>query len=197
MGIMLGLRYLIEGAVAQAIKEFKQSIRHNPQSITAHYLLGLSELEAGSYAQAELELQNVLEVNPRYLRAMDKLVLCFIAQEKYIQALELFTKFSHANFSVSHEYYTRKIFKKIENLLFNRLQQAPFSAQIYNSLGIVSYLMRRNNQAQLFWRQSLKIDHNQPEIINILNRITLTETSKKNKGENTKCLEKQQDKKVN
>lgn len=177
---MLGLRYLIDGAVAKAIYEFKQSINLNPNSITAHYLLAVGEMEAEHFVEAERELKDVLDANPHYQQAMDKLVICLIAQNKHPLALELFTKIIKINLSPSPEYFARRIFLKIEKILENKLQHAPSSYQIYNSLGIICYLMNRNNLAQRYWRQSLKINHDQPQIVNMANQLTLEKISRKN-----------------
>jgi len=172
MSIMLGIRYLIEGALPKAIYEFQQSVHLNPNSATAHYLLAVGQLQTEHFAEAERELQIALEINPQYQRAKIQLMLYFIAQEKYQPALELFTKLITSSTSLPQESYTQEIFLKMARTLQNKLPQARRPHEVYNSLGIVYYLMGHNEEAQDYWRQSLEINSNQPGVVDVLNRFT-------------------------
>ncbi len=172
MSVMLGIRYLIEGALPKAIYEFQQSVNLNPNSVTAHYLLAVGQLQTEHFEEAERELHIALGIDPQYQRARIQLVLCYIAQEKYQLALELFTKSITSSTSLPQESYAHEIFLKMVRTLQHKLPQARCPHEVYNSLGIVCFLMGHNAEAQNHWRQSLEINPNQLGMVEVLNRFT-------------------------
>ena len=57
MSIMLGIRYLTEGALEEATHEFKRSLRLDRRSAPAHHFLGVVYAHMGRLAQAERMFQ--------------------------------------------------------------------------------------------------------------------------------------------
>jgi len=69
----MGRQYAIEGMVDEAIMEFREAARANPQSEQIHYALGILYAEKGTMEAAIRELEKTLEINPKNAAAREKL----------------------------------------------------------------------------------------------------------------------------
>ncbi|MBD3185035.1 M48 family metalloprotease [Candidatus Poribacteria bacterium] len=70
----IGRQYAIEGMIDEAIVEFSNAIKLDPESEMAHYALGVLYAQKGSLDQAVEELEKALEINPGNKAIQRKLI---------------------------------------------------------------------------------------------------------------------------
>jgi Zn-dependent protease with chaperone function len=69
----MGWQYYTEGMIDEAIVEFREAARANPQSGRVHYALGILYTEKGAIEEAIGELERALELSPDNAAAREKL----------------------------------------------------------------------------------------------------------------------------
>jgi Zn-dependent protease with chaperone function len=69
----MGRQYYSEGMIDEAIMEFREAARADPQSEQPHYALGILYAEKGTVEEAIRELERTLEINPENAAAREKL----------------------------------------------------------------------------------------------------------------------------
>jgi tetratricopeptide (TPR) repeat protein len=82
----LGAMEYLDGDMDSAEREFKITLKLNPQEEMAHNNLGLIYVNKNRLAEAEEEYKKELEINPYYDNAFFNLGLLYWQQEKYAEA---------------------------------------------------------------------------------------------------------------
>lgn len=178
MGVMLGVRYLLEGALAKAISEFQQAVLLNPHSVTAHYLLGVGQFQRENFSEAERELSAALRIDPHYQQAKMQLLLCFIAEGRHQLALRSFVKLTAKAFSLPQGSFIEEVATNIAKGLEDKLSLNFHSSEIFNSLGIAHYLLGHKGKAGEYWEKSLQVAPYQPLVRVAIRRLPLASTRK-------------------
>jgi len=88
----LGVGDLREGRVTEALKNFLDSVKLNPDFAEAHNGLGLTHYMLGNHEKATAHFQKSLELKPDRAEVMNNLARVYISQNRYRLAIPLLRK---------------------------------------------------------------------------------------------------------
>ncbi len=85
----LGVNEMREGRVTEALKNFLESVNHNPEFAEAHNGLGLAHHLLGNHEKALAHFAKALELKPDYSEVMNNMARVYIGQNRYRLAIPL------------------------------------------------------------------------------------------------------------
>jgi type IV pilus assembly protein PilF len=88
----LGVNDLQEGRLTDALKNFIESTRLNPEFAEAHNGLGLAQHLLGNHEKALAHFEKALELKPDYSEVMNNIARVYIGQNRYRLAIPLLRK---------------------------------------------------------------------------------------------------------
>jgi superkiller protein 3 len=90
----LGNAYSAQGKLDEAVREYQEALRINPNLAEAHNNLGLAYSDQGKLDEAVRECQEALKINPNLAAAHLNLGLAYSRQGKLNEAIECYQGFS-------------------------------------------------------------------------------------------------------
>ncbi|MBU2043726.1 MAG: tetratricopeptide repeat protein [Candidatus Omnitrophica bacterium] len=124
-------KYLETRQFDQAIVEFQEVLKIDPESFEAYTGIGFVYIEFAKYDQAIDSFNRAIEINPGYAEAYDNIGVVYSLQRQYQQAIPYFEKAIHAN-----------------------LDYVP----AYNNLGSTYFFLNRYPEAVICYQQAFQID---------------------------------------
>ena len=85
----LATSLIVSGHYPEAIKEFQNSIRINPQNFSAHHNLAIAYMAIERLDLAEQSIKDALNINPDYTKAQNTLSKIMIEKKEYDRAIRL------------------------------------------------------------------------------------------------------------
>ncbi len=93
----LAEKYVDERQFEQAISEFTEVLKIDPQAFEAYTGIGFVYIELGKYEQALENFNKAIEINPDYAQAYDNIGVVYWLQRQYQQAIPYFEKAIYVN----------------------------------------------------------------------------------------------------
>ncbi len=87
-----GWSLLNRGMIEHAMKEFRETLKKNPNETEAHNGLGFCLVNSGRFPEAKEHFEKCLQLQPGHAGAMNGLAQCLKAEGKVAQAIELWEK---------------------------------------------------------------------------------------------------------
>lgn len=87
-----GVKYWEEGKIKEAIKEYKEAIRIEPDHASAHYNLGLIYRKQSRIKEAIGEYKKAIRIEPNYVEAHCNLGAAFYIEDQIEEAIEEYEK---------------------------------------------------------------------------------------------------------
>jgi len=161
----------------KAVASLSQILDIDPKNVRAYInsaVLYLSYLH--DFQRAESLLKTAMTEIPNNLTIINTLAQLYIMDKKYELALKYANKVLELNPDDAHAYavrgsvffYRNRLNVAVEDLE-RSLRLDPKQKRVLNNLGVIYARKGNMEKAKLLWRESLKIDHDQPEIQNYLN----------------------------
>lgn len=149
----LGLAYDAINRYDDAVEEFREAIKLNPEYIEARNNLAVQLTCRGEHAAAIEELQKVLEFNPGYTESRCNLGQVYASMERYDDAtaefketLRLDPGYAPGHNGLGNVYARQNKYSEAEVELQEAVRLDPGYAPAYSSLGLM-YLEQENNGA--------------------------------------------------
>ncbi len=132
-----GIDYYNDGMLDEAIKEFQEVLKGNPDNLEAHFNLGNVYVDKEMFEEAMSQYEKVIEIDPEHNEAILDLGMLYMDFDQIDEALILFKNASTAN---------------------------PDNAYFHFHLGEVYYRKQRYDKAVLEFNRALSINNMDPEI---------------------------------
>jgi TolB-like protein/Tfp pilus assembly protein PilF len=139
----LGALHLQKGQLSDALIWGKKGVGVNPISYVPYQLVGWTYRLLGNYPNAILWLNKSIEKKPDR-QTYEELALSYIGENKYPQAKNLITELLSLIDTSAH------IEKKTKNLKYSE------ASQIFESAGIIAFYAKEIEQAEFYFKNSLK-----------------------------------------
>jgi len=88
--VLLGMIHHREGKTAEALRDVKESLKYDPNSVDAHYLYGILKFEERKFSEAHDEAVFVISHGGRFPNAYTFLAQTHMATNRYFEALNAF-----------------------------------------------------------------------------------------------------------
>ncbi|MBW1981585.1 MAG: tetratricopeptide repeat protein [Deltaproteobacteria bacterium] len=132
----LGVIYLEQGQIQQAIESFKKALSNplysNPQD--AHYNLGRAYLKRKEYGKAILQLKQAVQIIPEFASAYNSLGEAYQgmnmlaeAEGSYRKALNYAPEYAKARLNLGRLLYQQRRFSEARQAFVEVMRQAPAS----------------------------------------------------------------------
>jgi tetratricopeptide (TPR) repeat protein len=128
--LKLGNNYIESGKYQEAIEEYKQAIKIEPDFAEAHNNLGLAYDKSGKYQEAIEEYKQAIKVKPNFPGAHNNMGIAYGESGKYQEAIKAFNQ---------------------------ALKVKPNFPEAYNNLGFAYYKSAKYQEAIKAYKQALKI----------------------------------------
>lgn len=158
---------------------YKSTLRYQKGNSRIYLNLGNSYVERGNLKMAEKEYREALKINPEYAAAYGNLGSIYLRQDRNKEAKEMLMKalevrpfYPEAHYNLGLANYREGKYKKSEENLITATQQMPQFYQAWNSLGELYIREKEANKAVECFKKSLQIFPNQPEVKQIIDKIT-------------------------
>ncbi len=176
--LYLAQLYSSQHKYPEAIVQFQRILKLNPDNVSANYLLGSIYLEQEDREQAKAYFKKVLTVEPDHDQALNSLAYMYAEDGVNLdEALKMVRK-AIAIDPTSGAYYDSLgwvLYKKEMNgEALMALQKAETLTQdplIYEHMGDVYKAVKEFALARKFWRKSLELEPDQPQVLNKINEL--------------------------
>lgn len=149
----LGVEHMDRGWYKDAVQEFKEALRLNPESADAHFNLGIVYRARELYEEAIMALTEALRLKPGNATAHFNLGKVYKALVRYPEAIAELEAALKIDPEFPKAYASLDIARKKEVLLKN-----PEDVKGYLALGDVLVEQRRNKESVVAFRAALKYD---------------------------------------
>jgi tetratricopeptide (TPR) repeat protein len=161
----LGLERLDQGQLDEAISEFEEAIRLDPDDAAAHYNLGLAYHGQGELDEAIAEYQEAIRINPDFSDAHTNLGVAYKDQGQVDKAIAEYTETirinpdddtAHHNLGIVYAEQGKADEAIAEYQAAIRIN--PDEADAHYNLGRVYYGLDRLDEAIVEWKETIRID---------------------------------------
>ncbi|MGA2137857.1 MAG: tetratricopeptide repeat protein, partial [Verrucomicrobiia bacterium] len=181
---LLGFYLGQSGRMPEAIEQFEQALRFDPDKAEAHYNLGVALAQTGKPREAIEQLERAVRIKPDYPDAHYNLGVTFRqmgrieeAMGHWEEALRLKPDLAEAHNNLGLALaQTGRVPEAIEHLE-QALRIKPDSAEAHNNLGMVLEQAGRIQEAVGHWEQALRIKPDYAEAHNNLG-LALAQTGR-------------------
>jgi tetratricopeptide (TPR) repeat protein len=182
----LGKVLHVMGKPREARGYYQKAVEENSYFVEAIFNLAHLETELGFYDDSIKNYRKFIELQPKLDKAYLGLGKAFIGVKENAKAIEAFKKAIELNpSSLSSNINLATTYLSVGNiddsiLIFNRiLERFPKIAGIHKNLGLIYYQYKQNPQKALHhFKESLKLDENQPQANQIYAIISELEETK-------------------
>ncbi|MBI5675812.1 MAG: tetratricopeptide repeat protein [Nitrospirae bacterium] len=166
----LGVAYLAQGRIDEAISEFQTSLKLDPYQYSTHINLGLAYFSQGRMDEAVNEYQTVLKLSPDYSPAHYNLGTVYLTQGRLIEAISEFKialslnpDYPEAHYSIGNAYAKRGRIDEAILELNTSLRLNPYNAEAHYDLGVAYASQGRTHDAIKEYQAVLRLmpDHAQ------------------------------------
>ncbi|MCP4535583.1 MAG: tetratricopeptide repeat protein [Chloroflexi bacterium] len=165
-----GMDYYEQGDLEQAVVEFEEAIRLDPDYVEAHYNLGLVYADRGEFGAAIAEHEQAIELAPDLAEAHNGLGNAHYNLDRidealaaYHEAIRLDPSLIDAYFNLGHAYAA--IDQHADSLAAyleaNRLKPDDF--EILHNIGVAYIKQGMPNEASIAWEQAVAINPDSAE----------------------------------
>ena len=161
---LLGLVYLEQGRVPEALQEFKEILRLDPGFAAAHHAIGRVLQAGGRLPQAVRSLERACELDPELLDAHVDLGTAYHGSGRYDLAVEAYQRalaldperpLVYSNLGMAHAMAGR--FEAAAEAFRQGLERAPDSIDLHEALGQVYARQGRLREAVAEWETVLRL----------------------------------------
>ena len=161
----LGLDHRDRDQLDEAVAEFKEAIRLDPEFVEAHYNLGLTYHDQGKFELAVAEHQEAIGLAPDLAEAHNGLGMAYYglgrldeAIAAYQEAVELDTALSDAHFNLGHAYSDLGQHEQALAAYQGAARLAPDDHEIHHNIGVAYIKQGLVNEAIEAWETAADID---------------------------------------
>lgn len=160
----LGVAYTVQGRTIDAIREYRKTIRINPDHVKAHNNLGLSYAARGNTEFAVEEYLKAIQLDPDYAEAHYNLGLLYAARglneeavNKYLKAVQLDPDYFEAHINLGVAYYTLGRIEEAVNKYLDAIRINPTFAVAHYNLGLAYDSLGRTSDAAKEYLTAVRI----------------------------------------
>jgi len=161
----LGMTYVEQGRLDEAIAEFEEAIRLDPDHADAHVNLGTAYHQQGKFEEAIAELQVAVELEPDDATAYRNLGTAYGEQGQaeeaaaaYEKAIELDPDFGEVHGDLAGVYTRLGRLGEAIAAGEKAVELAPEYAMAYNNLGFAYYTQGMHDEAIAEYQEAIRID---------------------------------------
>ena len=161
---VLGVIYLQNGKILEAINANNKSVELNPQDAEAYYNLAITQKESGRLIEAEYSYNKAILINPNYYKAYNnignlKKTLGKLeeAENNYKKAILLKPDFAEAYYNLATVMQEGGKNKESEAKYKTAISIKPNYAEAYNNLGILFQDLSRLEESELCYKKAIEL----------------------------------------
>ncbi len=161
----LGIAYDKIGKYEDAIKEFEEALRLDPEYIEVHNNLAVTFEKLGRIEEAIEGLQHALRLNPNYVEALSNLGSIYAKSQKYEDAIRELQKASGINpdYAFAHNslgivYAEQKKYEEAIEEFKAAIRLAPEHAPSHCNLGEMYLEQGKNDEALKEFQKALELE---------------------------------------
>ena len=166
----LGIYFLRQGQVDQALEHFQKALAINPKHEEAYTNLGLALLKKGQLDEAIAQYQTVLKIDPNYAQAHSNLGNAFLqkgqldeAISQYQMALAINSNYAEADNNFGYALFKKADWTKRPKRYQKALEIDPGYGQARNNLGLALFQKGQLDEAMGNFQKALEVDPNNVE----------------------------------
>jgi tetratricopeptide (TPR) repeat protein len=163
--VNLGADYMDQGQIEDAIAEFEEAIRLDPDNALAHFNLGVAYQYQGKLDQAIAEYQEAISIDPDYAEAHNNLGIAYDDQGKpdeaiaeYQEAIRINPDYALAHYNLALAYYAQGKPDEAIAAYKEVIRVDPDSADAHYNLGITYYDQGKLDEAITEWQEAIRIE---------------------------------------
>lgn len=160
----LGIKYVNDGKLKEAIEYFKKAQKLNPFSPYTHYFLGLTYQQLNDNEKAFSCYKKAIELKPDYDKANNNLGLLYLGKNNYPEAEKHFKKALLSNpsyiLALINLGETYQLLHKLDEAITcyqKALSIKPDFPEAYNNLGVILFNMNRHQEAEKVLKKAIKL----------------------------------------
>jgi tetratricopeptide (TPR) repeat protein len=166
----LGVAYLAQGRIDEAIREFQISLKLDPYQYSTHINLGIAYFSQGRMDEAINEYQTVLKLSPAYSPAHYNLGTVYLTQGRLTEAISEFKialrinpDYAEAHYSIGNAYAKQGSIDEAIHELNTALRLNTYNAEAHYDLGVAYASQGRTSDAIKEYQAVLRLmpDHAQ------------------------------------
>lgn len=154
-----------QGQIEDAIAEFEEAIRLDPDNALAHFNLGVAYQYQGKLDQAVAEYQEAISIDPDYAEAHNNLGIAYDDQGKpdeaiaeYQEAIRINPDYALAHYNLALAYYAQGKPDEAIAAYKEVIRVDPDSADAHYNLGITYYDQGKLDEAIAAWQEAIRIE---------------------------------------
>jgi tetratricopeptide (TPR) repeat protein len=159
-----GADYADQGQLDQAIAEYQEAIRLDPDYAEAHYNLGLAYHKQGKLDDAIAEYKEAIRIDPSMADAHVNLGVAYADQGKldeaiaaYREALRINPDLGDAHLNLGLAYHDQGRWDEAISEYKEVIRINPDDADAYYNLGLAYYMQDRLDEAIVAWKESIRL----------------------------------------
>ncbi|MDC7126321.1 MAG: tetratricopeptide repeat protein, partial [Spirochaetales bacterium] len=165
----LGKIYVETKNYPEAIKEFKEAARLNPEDGSILYELGVAQYKAGKYNDSKLSFEGAIHQNAENYKAYYNLGMSLVRLGKINEAIQAFKNaadkdpsYDAAFFAAGNLLYKTGKYAEAEKYLKNAVALKPEKSTYLGVLGVVLLNQEKYKDAEKYLKQSLSANPDAP-----------------------------------
>lgn len=159
------------GLIDEAIKQYKEGLRINPENAPAHNNLGNAFAQKGLFAGAIREYREAVKIDPDYTMAYYNLGMTLFkrglldeAIREYRNALKIDKEFTEAYVGLGMALFKKGMFDETIKAYKEALRINPWYAEAYHNLGIALFSKGLIDEAVDAYNEALRIKPEYAEV---------------------------------
>ncbi len=172
---LLGKALVNQGRMEEALVQFNEGGRINPQSQEILYNIGMALSRQGKYAEALASYSEALRIDPRNAQANYNLGTCFYQLGRAEEAMHYLREAITVNPDYDKAHNNLGIILAQQGNIdeaaahfSSALRTSPFSSQIHYNLGVVLAAQEKLHDAEKHFQEALRISPNYSDALSAL-----------------------------
>ncbi len=163
----LGMVYAQEGQYDQALQEYTEAVKLQPDHLMAHFKIALVYDNRGMLNQAEKKYLEVIDLFPRAALAYNNLGLIYEKKGDFLKAEEYYIKASDAHpllpdpvYNLGNVFLEQESYDSAREKFVTCISLDPYYYKAYSALGDLNYRIGKLDDAIENFKKAIQIEPN-------------------------------------